>query len=102
MELDGFDMNNVGMNIIEHLKFPKNFHGTLMKNEAYDIIDSALLSALSDQCKQRWWQSKYMMEVGDATQDGVLLQQLLFANDGQQQYSTQNGRQTSTLSYFLY
>eukprot|EP00957_Ditylum_brightwellii_P107912 8231681-Ditylum_brightwellii.AAC.1 len=38
-----------GMNIIGHLKFFKNFHGTLTKNEASDIIDSALLFALSDQ-----------------------------------------------------
>eukprot|EP00957_Ditylum_brightwellii_P001594 124631-Ditylum_brightwellii.AAC.1 len=43
-----------GMNTIGHLKFPKNFHSTLIKNEASDIIDSALLFALSDQhvCNQ--------------------------------------------------
>eukprot|EP00957_Ditylum_brightwellii_P002649 203803-Ditylum_brightwellii.AAC.1 len=46
-----FDMNNVGMSIIWHLKFPENFHGTLMKNEAADINNSALLSVLSDQHK---------------------------------------------------
>eukprot|EP00957_Ditylum_brightwellii_P002650 203803-Ditylum_brightwellii.AAC.2 len=39
-----------------------------------------------------------MMEVGDAPQDGVLLKQLLFVNDGQQQYGTGNGRQTALLT----
>eukprot|EP00957_Ditylum_brightwellii_P204380 15338976-Ditylum_brightwellii.AAC.1 len=40
-----------------------------------------------------------MMEVGNAPQDSVLLQQLLLVNDGQQQYDAGNGgrrgRQTS-------
>eukprot|EP00957_Ditylum_brightwellii_P146734 11170027-Ditylum_brightwellii.AAC.1 len=33
-----------------------------------------------------------MMGVGDAPQDGILLQQLLLVNDGYQQYSEGNGR----------
>mmetsp|Transcript_15410 Transcript_15410/g.22936 ORF Transcript_15410/g.22936 Transcript_15410/m.22936 type:complete len:908 (-) Transcript_15410:318-3041(-) len=105
------------------------------KNEASDIIDSALLSALSDQRErkgllrleqtlvdfmkernagyievggpnnsivingQSGGGSRNMMGVGDAPQDGVLPQQLLLVNDGQQQYGAGNGgrggRQTS-------